>query len=60
MRGKVGRVYGDLTAMLTILKLPDWATVTSRKTREPSDATLTPLSTSLELYGGHDEGPTLR
>ena len=53
MRGKVGRVYGDLTAMLTILKgLPLTYNRDLQEDKEPFlDADHT-LSTSLELMAG--------
>ena len=53
MRGKVGRVYGDLTAMLTILKgLPLTYNRDLQEDKEPFlDADRT-LSTSLELMAG--------
>lgn len=61
MRGKVGRVYGDLTAMLTILKgLPLTYNRDLQEDKEPFlDADHT-LSTSLELMAGMMEGPALR
>ena len=53
MRGKVGRVYGDLTAMLTILKgLPLTYNRDLQEDKEPFlDADHT-LSTSLDLMAG--------
>ncbi len=53
MRGKVGRVYGDLTAMLTILKgLPLTYNRDLQEDKEPFiDADLT-VSTSLSLMAG--------
>ena len=53
MRGKVGRVYGDLTAMLTILKgLPLTYNRDLQEDKEPFlDADRT-VSTSLELMAG--------
>ena len=53
MRGKVGRVYGDLTAMLTILKgLPLTYNRDLQEDKEPFLDADHSLSTSLELMAG--------